>query len=194
MGIFVTERAIHWNYFLAIEQDLAKISRYIEFTDENFDSFSIELAHLLLASSSEVDVVLKLLCKGHDDGQRCLNINDYKTCVCQNFPSLINEKCFIPRFGLTLTPWSNWSGENNPDWWKSYNNVKHQRDTHFHEANLKNALNSVAALGLVVVQYYQDLFSVENRHLTRDTIKRLGSTPSIMSFNEGSYSGPNEHI
>jgi hypothetical protein len=57
--IDVSKSFIHWNYFLAIESDLENLSRYIEFIDTNFKTYSIELAHLLLASSSEIDVVLK---------------------------------------------------------------------------------------------------------------------------------------
>jgi hypothetical protein len=41
---------------------LENVSRYIEFIDANLDTYSIELAHLLLASSSECDVVFKELC------------------------------------------------------------------------------------------------------------------------------------
>ena len=52
----------HWNYFLAIEKDLEKLSRYIEFSNDNLDTYSIELTHILLSSSSEVDVIMKQLC------------------------------------------------------------------------------------------------------------------------------------
>ena len=48
----------HWNYFLAIEKDLEHLSRYIEFSDANLGTYSIELTHLLLSASSEVDVVM----------------------------------------------------------------------------------------------------------------------------------------
>ena len=62
MVIKVKENFVHWNYFIALEQDLIKVSRFIEFSQENFNTYSIELAHLLLATSSEIDVVLKALC------------------------------------------------------------------------------------------------------------------------------------
>jgi len=56
-------KLLHWNYFLVLESDLEHISRYIEFTTDNFKVYSQEFAHILLAASSEVDVVLKSLCK-----------------------------------------------------------------------------------------------------------------------------------
>jgi hypothetical protein len=53
----------------------------------------------------------------------------------------------MPRFGLTFHPWMNWAKPKNPpDWWQGNNKVKHQRHTHFDRASLKNVLNAVAGL------------------------------------------------
>ena len=62
MTINVTGGKVHWNYLIALERDLEVASRYVEFCQRNFDVYSIEFAHLLLAAASEVDVVAKLLC------------------------------------------------------------------------------------------------------------------------------------
>lgn len=56
-------RNIHWSYYLAFEQDLEKISRYIEFHESNYSTYSVELARILLAACSESDVLLKEICK-----------------------------------------------------------------------------------------------------------------------------------
>ena len=64
MAITATPNAnLHWNYFIALEQDLEKVSRYIEFCTPNLKVHSIELAHLLFAAASEVDVLAKWVCK-----------------------------------------------------------------------------------------------------------------------------------
>src|SRR5438132_12157267 len=76
--IAATPAKLHWNYFLALERDMESASRYIEFCEANFSIFSIELAHLLFAAASEVDVVAKLLCKQIAPGASPKNINDYK--------------------------------------------------------------------------------------------------------------------
>lgn len=52
----------HWNYFLALEKDLEGVSRYIEFCKDNLNTYSIELAHLLLSSASEIDTIAKSVC------------------------------------------------------------------------------------------------------------------------------------
>lgn len=151
----------HWNYFLAIEKDLEKVSRYIEFADSNLGTYSIELTHILLSASSEIDVIMKQLCTLIEDTKNYENINDYKTLIQAKLKGLIEEEVTINRFGLTFRPWENWNGVNNPDWWKSYNKVKHQRNDHFKEANLQNTINAVGALLLTVVYYYKIAFSKE---------------------------------
>jgi len=41
---------IHWNYFFAIEDDLATLSRYVEFHEDNFTTYSIEIARILMTA------------------------------------------------------------------------------------------------------------------------------------------------
>lgn len=154
MGIHVADRKTHWNYFLALERDLEALSRYIEFCDQNFSVFSIELAHLLFAASSEVDVVAKLLCQLVAPNSPRGNIDHYKAALLPKIPDLPTTEVFVPRYGLSFRPWSNWTEGQNPNWWRSYNNVKHERDAYFHEATLKNALNALGALLIMTCHYY----------------------------------------
>lgn len=186
MSIQTTRSHIHWNYFIALEQDLMKLSRFIEFSEENFDVYSIELAHLLLAASSEVDVVLKALCNLIKPSKNHKNINDYKETVLTDISGLITDKCYISRHGLEFQPWSSWAGEENPGWWQSHNNVKHTRNTHFNEANLKNTLDALTALSLVVLYYYQRKFS-EGSDIPydfRDVTKNLQPSTSFILYSE----------
>jgi hypothetical protein len=69
LSITTTPSKLHWNSFLALERDMEVVSRYIEFANANLGVFSIELAHLLFAAASEVDVVAKLLCAEIAPGQ-----------------------------------------------------------------------------------------------------------------------------
>jgi len=159
MAIEIKESLLHWNYFLALENDFLKVSRYIEFAEPNFSTYSIELAHLLLASSSEVDVVLKQLCTELDNTSSVSNINEYRDLITRELAEFSIEEVFIPRYATTLKPWSNWNRNANPDWWRSYNNVKHQRNTYFQEANLRNALNAMAGLLVSIFYYYKVKFT-----------------------------------
>ena len=86
---------VYWNYFLALENDLEQIARYIEFAKKNFKTYSIELAHLLLTASSEVDVVIKALCKKINPTAQTKDIDDYKKIITKQLPDMIKEKVFI---------------------------------------------------------------------------------------------------
>jgi hypothetical protein len=154
VAILASSAKLHWNYFLALERDMEVVARYVEFAVPNFQVYSIELAHLLFAAASEVDVVSKVLCKQIEPSARRNNINDYKAVLLRALPDLPGSHVLIPRYGLTLTPWDEWGGTDNPYWWHSYNNVKHERDLHFAEATLKHALNALAALLLVTFHHY----------------------------------------
>jgi hypothetical protein len=155
MGIRTSPAPSHWNYFLAIERDLERLSRFIEFDERNFKSFSLEAARILLAAAAEVDVVCKQVCHAIDRRSAADNIRMYRDVIVPRYP-LIPEFCIeIPRFGLELRPWDEWKRAGRvPLWWTAYNKTKHHRNTHFPEANLKNALNAVAGLFVVTLYRY----------------------------------------
>lgn len=148
---------IHWRYMLGLEQDLLETSDYVEFTKFNYECFSVEFAKVLLGAGSEVDVVAKQLSRMVDPKAKAENINHYMSILRPAYPRLESMEVMIPRFGLKLQPWSNWQKITTPDWWTAYNNVKHHRHTKFKDANLKNALYSVAGLFVMVLYFYHDL-------------------------------------
>ncbi len=147
----------HLNYFLCIEDDLQRLSRWIEFSPDNEAVYSIELARLLMTASAEVDVVAKALCKSIDKKSKAENIKDYYSVLIAAVPMLPSAKVLMPRYGLTFCPWSNWGIEDkytSPDWWTGNNDVKHHRAEHFYQANLKNVLNATAGLLLLLLLLY----------------------------------------
>ena len=156
MGIHESTSLLNWSYFLALESDIEKLSRYVEFTNGNFGAYSIEVAHILLAASSEVDVVAKQLCKVLNPESTVSNINNYKDTLKEQLPELETSIVTLPRYGLELVPWSNWQHNKNPNWWHSHTKVKHERDQYFSEANIENVLNSMAGLLLLVLHYYRN--------------------------------------
>jgi hypothetical protein len=191
MTIAVGSTKVHWNYFLALERDTEQLSRYVEFCDANFGVFSIELAHLLFAAASEVDVVAKLLCELVAPDLPRENINHYKTALLPAIAELPETEVFIPRYGLRFKPWSNWAGAENPLWWRSYNNVKHQRDTHFNQATLKNGLNALGALLVLVFHYYsRKLAQAPGQTLSpKDTTQELSPDSTLFRLHDDFYRG-----
>src|SRR6476620_8080617 len=101
MGIRSQRIEQHWNYFLAIERDVDELSRYVEFHENNFKCFSIEIARILLVSAPEVDVVCKQVCQVGDPKSSAETINNYRDELLAVYPDIPQFKILLPRFGLT---------------------------------------------------------------------------------------------
>ena len=140
----------YWQHFLTLEADFAATSRYVEFSRLNFAAFSVEYVKLLLAVGSEIDVLCKLTCKSVDSSVKCENIDDYRACLTAH-TQIASEEVLIRRYNLSFKPWSDWASGKNPSWWQSYNRVKHERDSHFSEANLENCANAISGLFVIVL-------------------------------------------
>jgi hypothetical protein len=178
----ITSRKIesHWNYLLAIEGDLERLSRFIEFDRQNFECFSVEISRILLASGAEVDVVCKQICKKLNPRSTADRIHPYQNEILASYPTIPDFKVLLPRYGLTLTPWSNWNVTNNPpEWWTAYNKIKHHRDAEYHQANLQNALNAVGGLFVMVLYLYKE------KAITGE----LAPPPRLLQVSEEHYGG-----
>lgn len=162
----------HWEYFLVVESDLEKCARYVEFCQNNYKTYSLEFARIIMASGSESDAILKLICKSISPRRRPNNILKYYPILTSKYPKFTSFEMYIPRYKISLNPWKNWASDRSPDWWsKAYNKVKHERDKFFKEANLFNTLNAVAGLLCVILYYYKECFSdgegIDSRHSPR---------------------------
>ncbi len=193
---------LHWNYYLALEEDLERTARYVEFCDSNMQVFSIEFAHLLLAAASEVDVLAKAICTKIAPKTRRRNIEEYRTTFAranllprnkwEHVPNVGHEQVFIRRFGITLSPWQNWSKGNPPGWWRAYNRVKHQRDAFFQEATLQNAINALGALLILNFHFCQISLGCGRRGLCTRVSEEwvtmaLNPEPRFMRLQENYY-------
>jgi hypothetical protein len=154
--IIETEKKVHWNYFLALESDVENLSRYVEFTEKNYSTYSIEMVRLLLAACSEIDVIAKILCKRVVTDKKPKNMDQYREILKEKIPYIPEMKILIQRYGLETIPWENWQSDENPEWWGQYNDVKHERNKHFEHANLKNTLNSIGGLFIFLLYLYAD--------------------------------------
>jgi len=83
--------------------------------------------------------VAKPLCRKIHPRSKAENAIDYRKEILAKFPQTAEFEVVARRFELTMHPWEEWSEDKSPFWWKAYNDVKHQRDTRFEEANLRNA-------------------------------------------------------
>lgn len=150
--------APYWEYFLALESDLAKCSRYVEFSQSNYTTHSIEFARIIMAAASEFDTIAKEICTALGNSN-ANGINEYAETIITQYPSFHDYKIAIPRYNITgFSSFETWknpptlksNGKNeydNPPWWKDgYNKIKHDRTSNFKQANLENAIHAMGGL------------------------------------------------
>jgi hypothetical protein len=124
MGIETHKIEPHWNYLLAIERDVDRLARFVEFDERNFSCFSIEIARVLFAAAAEVDVVCKQVCRSINTASSADNIHNYRDEIVPVFPKIPAFPVLLPRFGLSLTPWDEWNKPRGvPYWWTAYNKI-----------------------------------------------------------------------
>jgi hypothetical protein len=149
----------YWDYFLSIESDLEQCGRFVEFSEQNFNTYSIQFARIIMAASSEFDNVAKALCKTISPSESALSINEYYPIIQKKYPKFFECEVHLYRYNLCFKPWEGWTAEGGPEWWsKGYNKIKHNRDDHFSQANLKNAIVSTAGLLVGIVYYYNSSY------------------------------------
>lgn len=155
----------HWDYFLALEEDVHNLRRYVHFTSDNLETYSIEFARLLMAATQEIDVLFKQICAKHGDQsekepgyQQFFSKADYA--------KIRTVKIAVSASELELTPFRNWAPGSAPEWWTANNKVKHSRHTEFPKASLANVLNALAAL--LIANIY---FAHEEGTLAKDVIQ-----------------------
>lgn len=146
MGILQRRSKGHWPYFIALEKDVVTLSRYVDFSSPNMLTFSLEMARILLAAGAEADVLLKRICELNEPDSKVCRIGDYFEIISRHHGSLFTFEVQLPRWGISLVPWEQWQQTAPPDWWTSYNKVKHHRASHFHRANLQCTIEAVAAV------------------------------------------------
>lgn len=169
-----------WNYFLALDDDVARLSRYLDITEDNFNSYSLELARILFVAASEIDVIAKRLCQKLNLDSKAKCIEQYRKTILPKYPQIKGALVEMPRFGLVLDPWGQWDKNISPIWWTAYNKVKHHRNTHFFQASLENALNAIAGLFILLLFFYRD--ESENARLNPTPVLFQAGAPFVLDY------------
>lgn len=151
----------YFNYYLELERDFFLTEPYVTVDRENFGTFSIQFNRIYQSICSEIDCLLKELCKQLERESKAGKIGAYCKVIQKYFKYFNNETVYFYKSRIELEPWKNWSDINPPTWWTMYNKVKHHRmetdgitqRQYYMFANLENVLNALAAL-YIVEEYY----------------------------------------
>lgn len=165
----------YWQYYLELEKQMISTRVFVDFSINNFGTYSLEYLKLYQAVCSEIDVFGKVLANTinpeFDNNSRNNNIQKWWYEV-QDWFDNIEQKTVYFCEEYYLAPWKDYKVEayvdrnganryrllqngnyRTPAWWTSYNYVKHHRTskdkkgiTNFQKANLENVSKAFAAL------------------------------------------------
>lgn len=158
----------HWEYYRVLEEDFFGVMRYIELdlgdnalysgtaacNIGNSMTYSIEFVKQYQSISSATEDILKSICAQLGRANAENMERDYTPIILGDtfFQKIANQKVKVHQ--QELQPFMNWSitPYKSPEWWKAYNDVKHNRNAEFKKANMKNVLNTLA--GLYILNMY----------------------------------------
>lgn len=156
----------YWEYYKMLENDFLNVCRYIKILPINYKTCSDEIIKLLQTVSSEFEIICKLVCgfKGNSNKK----IYDYLSYFYSNIRNFDKTRIKIKiAKNITLKPLKTIMNNNNQmslEWWKSYNNIKHNRLENYEEGNFLNLLKALAALYFLEI-YYIKLLGNQNNEL-----------------------------
>lgn len=139
--------------------DLYDVFKVVAPCKKNMACFGHKIRNILILACTEIDSIMKrILVKNDIKSQRSFyTTNDY---------AKLNKPLRLDEYSLSLSrfeelgdfnPFSNWNIHNptaSLSWYSDYNEVKHNRDTTFHLANLKNAIDSIMGLSIMIISQY----------------------------------------
>lgn len=159
----------YWSYYLSIERMLEDTRRFVAASYENKNTYSDEFAKIILLSCSEIDSILKIICKlkGVEKKDSEYNMKLYVQ-VLSEFKN-IRESAYSPDLStyidekaLIVYPFKemdNHKKYGGLEWWSAYQALKHNRLESATSGNLYNAVSSVAAhytLIRILIEFLHD--------------------------------------
>lgn len=149
------------NYIRAaklIIADLEHLFEYIEPSDVNLSTYSYRIHELHVRTCIEIEANFKAILLENDYVKKngnYLNFKDYAIIEKTHF--LSSYKAIFPYWTgekAVRSPFKNFSSENLPTWFKSYNQIKHDRMEQFIQSNLENLTDAISALAIVLAAQF----------------------------------------
>lgn len=141
-----------------IQSSLDELFNYIEPSEINFLSHGHKIRELLIIACTEVEYLLqKMLVENGYTEKEMYTTRDYIKCKdilkLDSFAVQLNQ---YPTLGVfkPFFQWDSSSPTRSLSWYKAYNAVKHNRGDNIAQANMKNLLNAVSAIHILLESQY----------------------------------------
>jgi hypothetical protein len=150
----VDPTSTYWESFKILYQDFEDSFRYVYPHPNHLDVYSLRYYELLLRACTEFESLCKqkvIEMKLSPKYPRDMNITDYYLLA---DPLKITNYAVGYHFepAYFTVPLNQWKHGHKLPWYQDYNEVKHNRVTEFKRANLRNVLDAVGALFLLIME------------------------------------------
>lgn len=159
-----------WEEFRILEQKFNEINYNLPICEENYESWSLKLGDILLASGCVFDSFLNGSIQDNEldncpdidvvRSKNRANITDFKNIFNTHY-NLFNQSIYVKKLKKTISPLEDWNSFDSLDWWKKgYNKLKHDRFSCRKSATLKRTLYSLASNFLLFVSHIPCRFAL----------------------------------
>jgi hypothetical protein len=171
------EKGLCWTLYRYHKRDLLRFFEYVPCTEGNQLTYSPKLLDLLMRVCGYMDDVFKQMLVFKDFTEAQKEIVERAKSKVENHNIFVARDAFEPIYRLSSNcdakpvAKSGWFGEKElrpfekfglsgydekclPDWWHSYNNVKHHWSSSIEQANIVNVLNALAGAFLLNAVHY----------------------------------------
>lgn len=165
---------IHWKYYLLLEEDFLRTTRYVELDQANFDTFSKEYYKIFMSICMESEALMKAI--SGIGGNAYSNIGDFGAGILNKYPGITNKEVNVNYTNIILKPYDGWlasAARKTLKWWDAYDDAKHDRVAMDSKANLDNVINALAGLYILEYLYLNEIVDVENEPNVPDELSRL---------------------
>lgn len=170
------ETGLFWEIYKDLERQFQNFLEYVPPLEGNMGTYSFKLLNLILSIGGHIDSCFKDMAKypSFADNETCKKILEQleknNQCiqsgkVARPISIRLCLEAFEKEYKLSqkyvvfkripvvhvVTPFASWSSKRTPEWWKTYNDLKHDVSSNIEKANLLNTLDALAGAFLLNV-------------------------------------------
>lgn len=181
-------------YCSILQKEVIDILEYIELSDKNMEVYSLKIYKVFLSICTEIENNFKgiLYANDYKVGQQLNMKYDYFKLEKVMKLSQYKVKILLNDYEKVIQPfkeWENQSEYNSIEWYKDYNDLKHNRSDNFEKAKLVNLIKAVCALNIILyAQFYEYSKAIDGKNslsfFTDDGEMLIQDSIGIMNIEE----------
>lgn len=204
---------LYWPVYKNLESEVLTLSKYIHFSDDQSEVYSMYIADLIVRCAIEIESISKELYKANGGNMKTVNGKKKKTLSfdtdCLDYLNslwqigkkeiTVSSPVFYfqdPKFRV-MTPLykANIYGEKGSEWKQAYQALKHDRRNSLKQASIENLLQAMGALYILNLYYKDERYPIGRVYMgTQEFDNRAGSEIFSAAYYHATVLSMAEHM